>query len=71
MYTVNTGTRITTLYDLVVHAENIIAEYGNLPIYVENYSPSIPNEVPAAYVIIKPISIKEEGPVMPLRILVK
>jgi hypothetical protein len=71
MYTINTGTSITTLYDLIVHAESIIAEYGNLPVYVENYSPSIPNEVPATYITIKPISIREEGPVMPLRLLVK
>lgn len=39
MYTVNSGIELDTINDLIYHLNNIVSEYGDLPIYIEDNSP--------------------------------
>lgn len=53
MYTVNSGIELDTINDLIYHLNNIVSEYGDLPIYIEDNSPGVEDRIPIRCIIIK------------------
>lgn len=62
MYTTNSGIEIYKIYDVITICERILADYGNIPVYIQDDTAGIEDDIQAGYITImaddKPLRIK-------------
>jgi len=66
MYTTNSGIEINNIYDVITICETILADYGNIPVYIQDDTQGVETDVTAGY-----ITILTEDNGKPLRIRVR
>lgn len=71
MYITNSGVAIVSLVGLSVTISGIIDQYGDLPVYIQDDSPGVEDEMVVGGITVKSTSIPSSGEIKPLRVHIR